>query len=673
MKRVISILLSLSIIISSAAAFAAPSDIPLDKRPLAVNAEEIDSAIETFKADLAKKNNYDKIVEDYLTLVDLSLLMFDTRQLNMAEIEKYNYDFDISYSKEELDKNYDDTLEYEKKIDLAIKSILESDYADKFKERWGEERTAMIESIDEEIDSSYKDFYDRYYELLDNGADGVEFARLLKEIIADTIGGYIEEPEEAEESENSEDKTLTHYGATSEQLWDYCNEVYDYYYHINKFKNYATHFGISDIDGSVAVEKPLQELSFVGEIAPLLKTAYDYLIRNNLLSYDDSGNYYAGTTYSLATYGDSDVVVAGDKESVFTTMIHEFGHFQCFLNDEFNREDAYFGQNDYFPITEFDSQTLELLATSFYDRFYGDNADAMKFRTIVNSLMLLSTSAQSAAFEMSLYDPEVLELSDEELDEYLANYFGDNWYEVCGFFFIHRMVYITYSLAMFDAAQLYALYLKDADAAVEKYIEACSIRGDTYTDATHKLGFVSAFDEGAYDYLLEITDDIFEKEYGINYETALDYFENGTYLGVLFPTAQRVSVNGGEAKTLFAYNSSGYNYIGIRDLAMLLSGTDKEFDVEYDADTFTVNIIPDKPYTVTGAEMKNEVTPVETAGQKAAGTSALLYDGNPFNYNGAVFVNGYNCYLLRGLADSGVLGITVDYDAENDVVMIFTE
>ena len=648
MKKFISILLSLSIIISSAAAIAAPSDIPLRERPITVNTEEIDSAIETFKADLAKKNNYDKVLEDYLNLVDLSLLMFDTRQLNMAEIEKYNYDFDIAYSKEELDKNYDDTQEYEKKIDLAIKSALESDYADKFKERWGEIRTDMIVSIDDKIDNIYKGFYDRYYELLDSNADSVEFAELLKEI--------------------------TKYGPVGGgTLWDYCNKFDDYYYHVNKFKNYASHFGISDINGSIEIKKPLEKLSFVGEIDSSLETAYNYMVKNGLLFYDDSGSNYAGTTYPFATYGDAEVVVSGDKDSVFTTMIHEFGHFQNHFGEEYDREDEYFGQTGDFPLVEFESQMMELLATDYYDRFYGENADAMKFRELTEALMLIGDGAKCTAIEMTLYMPEAQKMSAEELDTYLTNYFGDYWYEDCRFYFVNPMSYIKYSLAMFAAVQVYAMYLEDADAGVEKYLEACATRGVTYEKAMEQLGLMSAFDEGAYDYLLEITDDIFEKEYGIDYEKALDYFENGTDLGVLFPTVQRVSVNGGEVKTLFAYNSSGYNYIGIRDLAMLLSGTDKEFDVEYDANTFTVNIVPDKPYTVTGAEMKNEVTPVETAGQKAAGTSALLYDGNPFNYNGAVFVNGYNCYLLRGLADSGVLGITVDYDTENDIVMIYTE
>ena len=53
-------------------------------------------------------------------------------------------------------------------------------------------------------------------------------------------------------------------------------------------------------------------------------------------------------------------------------------------------------------------------------------------------------------------------------------------------------------------------------------------------------------------------------------------------MGKVFPTEQKVSVNGGEAQKLIAYNRGGFNYIKIRDLARLLNGTSSQFDVEYD-------------------------------------------------------------------------------------------
>lgn len=657
-KKFISIILSLSIVLSSAAVFAAPSDIPFEERPLTVDTAAVDAAIQTLEKDLEKSNNYDKVFEDYMALIDLSAEVFDTRQLNMAEIEKLDYDFESGYDREQLDADYDMALEQENKIDLAIKSILDSRYADNFREYWGSERTAQIESIDGEIDKAYKEYRDRYYRLIDEKADSIEFAKLLRELILHSIenGNAIFGGES------------TVYGSTVEQQWKYCNDIGSYYYYVNKFKNYGTHSGLTDIQGNIEVQNPLEKLSFVGKIDLKLESAYEYMVRNNLCFWQKNDEKYTGSTYWLNYYDDSEVIVS--SYDVMNTLIHEFGHFQSHLNNETDNESAYFGECS--PLVEFDSQMLELLALDYYDEIYGESADAVKFMTLVSSLQGIGYAANLTACEMALYTEHTLEAEAEEIDLYLKSAFGEEWYKNCEFYFINPGGYIQYSLTMFDAVQVYDMYIHNKQAGIDKYFEACSYIDGTYEEITEKLGLVSAFDENAVEYIQGITNDIFKTEYNIDYDTALDYFENGTYMGKVFPTAQKVSVNGGEPQTLFAYNSSGFNYIRIRDLAKLLNGTDSRFDVEYDEETFTVNIIPGKPYTPDGTAME-EIPEVETAGQKASGTSALLYDGKAVSAGGAMFINGWNCYLIRGLAETGVLGITVDYDEENDVVLIFTE
>ena len=60
-KRIISILLALSMTVSAGvSALAAPSDIPLEQRAMAVDTIKADKAIEAFESDLKKSNNYDK-------------------------------------------------------------------------------------------------------------------------------------------------------------------------------------------------------------------------------------------------------------------------------------------------------------------------------------------------------------------------------------------------------------------------------------------------------------------------------------------------------------------------------------------------------------------------------------------------------------------------------------
>ena len=88
-KRIISILLALSMTVSAGAAvLAAPSDIPFEQRAMAVDTIKADKAIEAFESDLKKSNNYDKVFEDYKSLMDLSVEISDIMNLNWTSLIK---------------------------------------------------------------------------------------------------------------------------------------------------------------------------------------------------------------------------------------------------------------------------------------------------------------------------------------------------------------------------------------------------------------------------------------------------------------------------------------------------------------------------------------------------------------------------------------------------------
>lgn len=655
MKRILSALLSITIIVTSfASAFAEPSDIPFEERPFTADAAAVAQAIDTLTADLKKSGNYNKVLEDYTALLEVASAVDSVMALNMAETEKLNYGIKTPHTREELDENYDAAFKLNNDINMAVKSILKSPYAAKFKERWGEERTAMVEAYEEETDDTYKQFYDRYYDMAANGAEGKEFAKLLKEVIL-----YCRTEGDDISVETDFNKQI-----------EYCENVTDYYYYLNKFKNYAAYKGLDKISGVTEFENPLEALAVVGNIDDRLKTAYEYLIRNNLCSFTDSGEHFAGTTYGLSAYGDSEMVVAGDKD-VIGTLIHEFGHFQQSLGIDADAEEGFF-RKDIDALAEVDSQTLALMAFDCYDDIYGENADAMRFQTLMSSLYTITDTAGLTIYELSLYNMDIENMSDAELNEYMTNIFGDEWYTMCRFYFILPGRYIQYSLTMLAAVQIYDLYLNDREAGLQKYFEACSYTSGTYDELMDKLGLVSASDDNVLEVLETATDNIFKSLYDIDYKTALDYFENRTYLGRVFPTVQKVSVNGKAPQTLYAYNGSGCNYIGIRDLAKLLNGTSAQFDVTYDAETATVNMLTDKAYTPDGSEL-NDIPDVVTAGQKAAGTYELQRNGETVYAGGMVFVNGRNYFLLRGIAENNLLNIDVDYDAANNTVLITTK
>lgn len=674
-KKLISALLSLSMVFASCTAvFAKPSDIPYSERPTAVEIDKINAAIKTFSEDLKKPNNKEKVFEDYHVLLNLAARNGDIHSIDHIELEKLNYGMETSSEREYLDKNYADAVSYGEDVKSAVKSALESQYADDFRAYWGEERTARVESAGkkeqtEENSEKTKSFYDKYYELLNNGGTSLEFTKLLRDQIE-----YGNEKTKDTEFDNYLDWAYAedNAGFTTQDIWNFAEAVSDYYYYVNKFKNYITaHSDNTYLGDYIQVENPLEKLSYVGKIDDKFGENYDYLVRNGLC-FINSGENYRAFTRALYSYGDAAIFASGSD--VMQSLIHEFGHYQSFMNTEINSEDGYFGYAYGADTQEINSQTFELISLNYYDEIYGEDAEQRKINKLTESMQSISAISNLAAFECTIYKPKMNRehMSDEEFDEFVRSYLGENWFVNNQHLFLSPGYYINYAITMFDTLQIYDLYLKDNKAGLDKYFEACSYDKGSYADVTEKLGLKSAFDENAREVLENVTNDIFQNLYDVDYATALDYFENGTYLGKVEPTSQRVSVNGGEVQTLFAYNSNGFNYMRIRDLARLLSGTEQQFDVEYNTENYTVNIISGRPYTSDGTEMQ-EIEEIKTAGQKSSGTSTLMRDGEPVQSGGAMFINGWNCYLLRGLAEKGVFDFKIDYDAENDTVLISTK
>ena len=63
-----------------------------------------------------------------------------------------------------------------------------------------------------------------------------------------------------------------------------------------------------------------------------------------------------------------------------------------------------------------------------------------------------------------------------------------------------------------------------------------------------------------------------------------------------------VSVDG-RTRSVDAYAIDNYNYFKLRDLAYMLSGTSKQFEVTWDGSKNTIKIISGKSYTPVGNEL----------------------------------------------------------------------
>ena len=110
-------------------------------------------------------------------------------------------------------------------------------------------------------------------------------------------------------------------------------------------------------------------------------------------------------------------------------------------------------------------------------------------------------------------------------------------------------------------------------------------------------------------------------------------------------TNSSVLVNG-EEMVFEAYNIDGYNYFKLRDIAYVLSGSEKQFDVTWDNSKEAINIETNKPYTVAGGELEKGNGASKTA---VTSTADIYLNGSKVtmdSYN----IDGYTYYKLRDVA-----------------------
>jgi hypothetical protein len=121
------------------------------------------------------------------------------------------------------------------------------------------------------------------------------------------------------------------------------------------------------------------------------------------------------------------------------------------------------------------------------------------------------------------------------------------------------------------------------------------------------------------------------------------------------PTASTVLVNG-KSVAFEAYNINDNNYFKLRDLAYVLSGTEKQFEVGWDGAANAIALTGGKAYTPIGGEMTGK-----GAGDKQASptTSAITLDGKDVSFT-AYNIDGNNYFKLRDIGAAFDFGVTWD-------------
>ena len=127
----------------------------------------------------------------------------------------------------------------------------------------------------------------------------------------------------------------------------------------------------------------------------------------------------------------------------------------------------------------------------------------------------------------------------------------------------------------------------------------------------------------------------------------------------------KVLVNG-ELTNFEAYNIDGFNYFKLRDIAKVVNGTNKQFNVTWDGSVGAINLLSGKSYVATGTELV-----MGDGAQKTAffNSSSIYKDGKRIIL-GAFTINDNNFFKLRDLCQTFDIGVT--WDAATSTIGIDT-
>ncbi len=124
------------------------------------------------------------------------------------------------------------------------------------------------------------------------------------------------------------------------------------------------------------------------------------------------------------------------------------------------------------------------------------------------------------------------------------------------------------------------------------------------------------------------------------------------------PTKSTVLVNG--VKVPFeAFNIGGSNYFKLRDLAQAINGTNKQFEVRWDAKKNAISLEAGKKYTAVGGELK--VSEKAESKNAVPTTSKIYLDGEEVSF-AAYNIGGNNYFKLRDVAAALLFEVTWDSD-----------
>ncbi len=131
------------------------------------------------------------------------------------------------------------------------------------------------------------------------------------------------------------------------------------------------------------------------------------------------------------------------------------------------------------------------------------------------------------------------------------------------------------------------------------------------------------------------------------------------------PTSSKIIVNGKEV-AFEAYRINQNNYFKLRDIAAAISGSEKQFDVAFDAGANAVNIVTGKSYTKAGGELLKGDGKIKAA---SLSSSRVFLNGKQTGL-AAYTIAGNNYFKLRDVMQ--ILDVYVGFDLSSNTISIDT-
>ena len=159
----------------------------------------------------------------------------------------------------------------------------------------------------------------------------------------------------------------------------------------------------------------------------------------------------------------------------------------------------------------------------------------------------------------------------------------------------------------------------------------------------------------------------FAAAFAAKYEGATVKYIKGGFeaLTACQPTNSAVTVDGNTI-SIEAYNIKGNNYFKLRDLAMAINGTGKQFSVDYDSQANAISITPGSAYLSVGGELSGKIG----ASALAMKTQSQIFV-NSQNISVTVYnINDNNYFKLRDIGKALNFGVT--WDANTNKISIDT-